>query len=245
MHADAPPDAVERSADRMVPRGGALALALQEAVTVAVRLRADRAVATSSEAFREQIKGLLSGVDRDSRRAGYGGDDVRLAIYAYIAFLDEIVLASRQPMFQGWNRKPLQEEVFGDNVAGETFFRNLTELEPRQDSEDLADVLEVYLTCLLLGFRGRYSADPAALQSIATGLERRIQRIRGAPPFVGPDAPLPSEETVPVSRDPWVQRLVIAAAVTLLVAVALFVLFRILLGSGVDEFQQFAGGMAS
>lgn len=225
-------------------RRGALALSLQEAITIAVRLRSERQVAASSEAFRHQIKDLLGGVDRDARRLGYGGDDVRLAIYAFVAFLDESVLASRQPMFQGWNRRPLQEEIFGDNVAGETFFRNLADLGPRQDSEDLADLLEVYQTCLLLGFRGRYASDPAGLQAVSAGLEGRIRRIRGAPPLVGPDAPLPSGETVPAFRDPWVRRLVVTAGVTLLVAFALWVVFRLSLGSAVGDLRAIAGGRA-
>jgi type VI secretion system protein ImpK len=217
-----------------------MGILLQEAITIAVRLRADRQVAASADAFREQVKGLLSVVDRDARRMGYGGDDVRLSIYAVIAFLDEIVLASRQPMFQGWNRRPLQEEIFGDHVAGETFFLNLAELGNRQDSEDLADVLEVYQTCLLLGFRGKFAANPEGLQGLQSGVAERIQRIRGAPPLVGPDAPLPKGESPPRLRDPWILRLGVATLVVLLLAVALFMVFRWSLGSAVNDLEALA-----
>lgn len=224
-------------------RRGQLALALQEAFTVAVRLRSNRQVAANADAFREHVKSLLSNADRDARRAGYGGDDVRLAVYAYIAFLDESVLSSPQSMFQGWNRRPLQEEVFGDNVAGETFFRNLSELTARQDSEDLADVLEVYLLCLLLGFRGRYGGNPEGLEGLVSSIQERLRRIRGPGPPMGPDWALPAGEVAPSSRDPWLPRLLITAGVTLLVALGLFLVFHLSLRSTVADFRALAGGL--
>ena len=75
-----------------------------------------------------------------------------------VAFLDESVLNSRNPIFADWLRKPLQEELFGTHIAGEVFFQNLQQLLGRSDSQDLADLLEVHYLCLLLGFCGRYSA---------------------------------------------------------------------------------------
>jgi type VI secretion system protein ImpK len=224
-------------------RRGQLALALQEAFTVAGRLRANRQVATSADAFREQIKALLGSADRDARRIGYSGEDVRLAIYAYIAFLDETVLRSSQPMFQGWTRKPLQEEVFGDHVAGETFFRNLDGLMARQDSEEVADVLEVYLLCLLLGFRGRFAANPEGIETAVSRIRERLHRIRGGGPVVGPDGRLPGGESPSTDRDPWLRRLLVAAAVIGGVAVLLFVAFRLSLGSAARDLQALAAGL--
>src|SRR5687767_14449420 len=123
---------------------GELALALQEAFTVAVRLRAGRQVAADAASFRVHVKQLLASADQRARAAGYDGDTVKLAVYAYIALLDESVLNSAQPMFAEWSRQPLQEEVFGEHMAGENFFRTVQELLARQDSEAVADLLEVY-----------------------------------------------------------------------------------------------------
>ncbi|MGH7505688.1 MAG: DotU family type IV/VI secretion system protein, partial [Longimicrobiales bacterium] len=81
----------------MASRRGELALALQEAFTVAVRLRTNRQVAANADAFRAHVKQLLGAADRQARGAGYDADLVRLAVYAYIAFLDESVLNSSQP----------------------------------------------------------------------------------------------------------------------------------------------------
>jgi type VI secretion system protein ImpK len=104
---------------------GDLALALQEAFTVAVRLRAGRQVAADATSFRAHIKQLLGAADQRARAAGYDGDTVKLAVYAFIALLDESVLTSGQPMFAEWARQPLQEEVFGEHMAGENFFRTV------------------------------------------------------------------------------------------------------------------------
>src|SRR5262245_10422656 len=192
---------------------GELALLLQEAFTVAVRLRSGRNTATDSVSFRAHVKQLLAAADQRARVAGYDGESVKLAIYAYIALLDEGVLNSGQPMFADWSRQPLQEEIFGEHIAGENFFRTLQELLGRQDSDHLADVLEVFLLCLLLGCRGRYAlGDPAALTSIAATVREKIQRVRGNTPIeLTPEWKLPQEK-IALMKDAWARRLALIFA---------------------------------
>jgi type VI secretion system protein ImpK len=231
---------------RATDRTGALALALQEAFTVAVRLRANRQVAADAASFRAQVKTLLASADRDARAHGYDPEYVKLAVYAYIAFLDETVLNSTQAMFSAWTRQPLQEEVFGEHMAGENFFRYLTDLLGRQDSAELADLLEVYSLCLLLGFRGKYAAgDPANLQGLAMAVQQKLQRIRG--PRGMPRAwVLPENEVIASAADPWVRRLRNAAAGAFAVALVLYGLYRLLLGGQAgrirDGVAQLIGG---
>ena len=151
-------------------RGAALlALSLQEPFTTIARLRANRQVAADAESFRTRIKQVLAAAEQEARQAGYAARRHSSSpLFAVIAFLDETVLNSGQPMFADWPRRPLQQEVFGVHMAGELFFQYLQQLLGRQDSEDLADVLEVYELCLLLGFKGRYSASHGAeLQVLA------------------------------------------------------------------------------
>jgi type VI secretion system protein ImpK len=164
---------------------------------------------------------------------------VKLAVYAYIALLDESVLTSSHPMFAEWSRQPLQEEVFGEHMAGENFFRNVQDLLGRQDSEAVADLLEVYQLCLLLGFHGRYGhADPAGINAVTARVQDKIRRIRGpAPVELVPDWQLPAHEDVVLGRDPWARRLSIAAAATFGLALVLYVLYRVLLGSGLAELR--------
>src|SRR5918992_465265 len=214
------------------PRRGQLALTLQEAFTAVVRLRANRQVAANVEAFRTQMKQVLAAAEQEARRVGYAGDDVRYALFALIAFIDESVLNSPQPMFADWGRRPLQEEVFGGHTAGELFFQYLQQLLGRQDSEDLADVLEVYQLCLLLGFKGRYSVTHGSeLQVIAGHVAQKIERARGRRGELSPRW-RPSTLAVGAQRDRLVPKLAIGAGAAAGLAALLFLIFTLTLGSG-------------
>src|SRR6476620_3765806 len=160
-------------------RRGRLALVLQEALTTVARLRADKQVATDAESFRSRIKQVLATAEQEGRALGYQAEDARFALFAVIAFLDETVLNSGQPMFATWSSRTLQEEVFGVHMAGELFFQYLQQLLQRQDSADLADMLEVYQLCMLMGFKGRYSATRGSdLQVLERQIAEKMDRIR-------------------------------------------------------------------
>ena len=213
-------------------RTGGLALALQEAFTVVCRIRGNRQVAADAGQFRSHIKGLLGRADEEARGLGYDSGDVKLAIYALVALVDESVLRSPQGIFRDWAGRPLQEEIFGDHMAGETFFKNLAELMRRPDSEALIDLLEVHQLCLLLGFRGRY-ADPndATVSATMSSVQSRIDRVRGRPGGLTDQWRIPTE-TIDVPGDPWVRRLAILAGVAFIGAVGLWLVYQALLGQG-------------
>lgn len=228
------PQAAQPSAAR---RAENLALAFQEMFTVIVRLRSNRQAVTDAEVFRGAMRGALKRAEQDALTRGYSSDDVRIASFALVAFLDESVLNSRKPVFDDWARKPLQEELFGVHMAGEVFFQTLDRLLGRRDSRELADLLEVYELCLLLGYRGRYSiSGPEALRGIRDAVAEKITRIRGPQGALSPAwAPDPG---VPRYSDPWIRRLLYGALACLLLAGALFLAFKLTLGSGVSELRQ-------
>ena len=224
-----------RAAAADASRRGLLALSLQEAFTTVARLRANRQVAADAESFRVRIKQVLAAAEAEARQAGYGADDVRLGLFAVIAFLDETVLNSGQAMFADWPRRPLQEEVFGVHMAGELFFQYLQQLLGRPDSEDVADLLEVYELCLLLGFKGRYSASRGAeLQVLGAQVSEKIERVHGGIGELSP-AWRPSSAEIGQPADRWVPRLIATAAAAVLLAVVLYVGFAISLHSGTAE----------
>ena len=139
-------------------RSDNLALILQEVLTAVVRLRSNRQAVSDANSFRIHMREALKAADQEARKRGYNADTIRDAVFAVVAFLDESILNSRNPLFADWPRKPLQEELFGTHIAGEVFFQNLQRLVGQSDSPELADLLEVYYLCILLGFAGRYSA---------------------------------------------------------------------------------------
>ena len=218
------------------PRTDNLALIFQEVLTAIVRLRTGRQELTDAESFRYSMReAIKSGIQEARNHGGYNAEDIKMATLALVGFLDESVLNLRNPLFADWPRKPLQEELFGIHMAGEMFFRNLEQLMGRADSADLADLLEVHYLCLLLGFGGRYSiGGKAELQTITKATGDRIKRIRGESydPFM---QVLHEPEVVKATEDPWLKKLMIVAAVCLVLTVALFLTMKITLGSSVHE----------
>jgi len=164
-----------------------LAILYEGVFTVIVRMQAQRQLASVAETFRTRIKTVLTEVERDAIAAGYSAHDIRDTHFAVVAFLDSVVLHSNDPVKPEWERQTLQEELFGQTDAGVVFFEKLENFRARGDSAQLADMLEVYLLCLLLGFEGRYSGRlRGELESIAEKVRRRIDDIRGVSDQVSP-----------------------------------------------------------
>jgi type VI secretion system protein ImpK len=221
-----------------------LALLFQEPFTVIARLRSNRQHVSDAESFRQRFKNALATSGQQALHpGGYPAETIKLATFAVVGFHDESILNSRNQIFADWPRKPLQEELFGTHMAGEVFFQNLKTLLTREDSADLADLLEVHYLCLLLGFRGRYSTGPGGdLQTFMRYTAEKIRRIRGPLGDLSPAWAL-GVEPVRAAKDVWTRRFAIAALLSFLVAVGLFVFFWYSLGSGASEIQTMAAQM--
>jgi len=216
-------------------RGWNLALAFQEVFTAIVRLRSNRQQVTNSEAFRGQMKQALQRAEQEARSGGYKAEDVRQVLFAVVAFLDESVLGSRNPVFADWPRLPLQTELFGHQIAGEVVFQELQKTLGRADSAETCDVLEVYGLCLLLGFRGRYAAAGAGdLQSLVTAIQEKLRRVRGPSGPLSPRGLLPSDAVRVAHSDPWVRRLGILTISIVALTLIAFVIFKLVLNSGLS-----------
>lgn len=218
---------------------GRLALAFQEVLTTIGRLRDGRQVPNDVAIFRAHVKSLLASADEEARRIGYPAEFVKTSVYSTVAFLDESMLSTPGALASAWAGRPLQDEIFGDNVAGEAFFQQLQDLLARQDSPYVADVLEVKLLCLYLGFRGRYSASEAAeVQNFMRAAKDKILRIRGATPPLSPQALPPDDEVIERSKDPVQRRLTLAtASAAVAVAVAIVLVRLVSLNPGVRDIR--------
>jgi len=220
-------------------RGWNLALGFQEVFTAIVRLRYNRQSVSNAESFRAQMKQVLRVSEQEARSRGCTEDDVKQAIFAVIAFLDESVLGCRNPVFSDWPRLPLQAELYGHQLAGEVFFQELQKTLNRNDSVETADLLEVYLLCMLLGFKGRYAAG-GDLRSIMASAQDKIRRVRGPLGPLSPRGAIPADAVRLIHTDPWVRRLAISALATTLLAVGLFLILKFSLVSGVSELSSLA-----
>jgi type VI secretion system protein ImpK len=211
-----------------------LSLVFQEALTAIERIRAGREKVPDAESFRAEMRQQFLHANEEGRTRGYSRGDIRLAMFAVIALLDESILNSRNPIFADWPRRPLQQEVFGGHQAGEIFFQNIEGLLAQQDSSVLADILEVYLLCILLGYGGKYSVlGKGELRSISDSIAERVRRIRGTSPLSPSWAPQGGVAAA-AQGDPLLRWLMIGASAFLVLALLLFVIFKVSLSSGVS-----------
>jgi type VI secretion system protein ImpK len=175
--------------------GENLPLLYQGLFTGIVRLQGQRQRLPDGESFRRRTKATLQEIERVAVAGGYDVRDVRDCHFAVIAFLDETILHSKDPVRAEWEQLTLQQDLFGQADAGVVFFEKLEQFRARRDSAQLADVLEVYLLCLLLGFEGRYvGGRRGELEGLMESLRMRIEYIRGpadqiSPPTNSPAAP--------------------------------------------------------
>jgi type VI secretion system protein ImpK len=161
-------------------RSISLTSVFQEALTAIVRVRFRLQTVADADMFRRQMRQLLQAPMQEARNLGYDNQKTQGSVFAVVALLDESVLNLQDPVFAQWARRPLQEELFGGHLAGETFFHNLRSYLSEQDSQQLADVLELHCICLHLGYRGRYAlGDSGELYAMLRQARARIQRIRG------------------------------------------------------------------
>jgi type VI secretion system protein ImpK len=187
-----------------------------------------------------------------AKSLGYSSESNQHAFFAVVSLLDESVLKLQSPAFADWAQRPMQEEMFGHNRAGEVFFDNLRTLLARQDSQETADCLEVYCLCMLLGFKGKYALAAniayvsgqgnggawgqrpgGEIQTLIRQAREKIDRIRGAVTFL-PDAAAPQVKQI-ASVDRWSRGLGIAALILFVLALLAYGGFWFALSSGASH----------
>jgi len=140
--------------------------------------------------FHQRIDHFLSQFENNARNLGKPPAAVGEAKYAFCALMDEIILSSDFSIRESWERAPLQLRLFGEHLAGERFFDKLESL--RLDPATNVEVLEVFYTCLLLGFQGRYLLEGNEKLSYLIGrVGQEITHARGGRSPFSPNWKLP------------------------------------------------------
>lgn len=122
--------------------------------------------------LKKLIQHYIGLYESNCRSIGTSDQHTKDAMYALVALLDETVLSVPGPCRDVWLSSPLQLEYFGDNIAGEGFYRRLDALREQSDSED---VLGIYYLCLSLGFEGKYRImNPEEREKIIADLGERL-----------------------------------------------------------------------
>ncbi len=167
-------------------RPQSLALLYQECITALVRVRAGE-VRVDNASFRTRAKRAIEDAEKRAAELQFDRDDIRRASLAVVGLLDEVALGSGAFDRTDWHRLPLALEMYEEPRAGQVVFSQLEDsLSAGAGTLKQAQLLEVYMVCLLLGFEGRYSGRPDELRAIVDRLRGRIGEIK---PWTGPLCP--------------------------------------------------------
>ena len=127
--------------------------------------------------LRKLIGYYLDLFEKNCKAIGIQSESIRDSKYALVALIDETVLSVPGICRDYWFTRPLQLDLFGDNIAGEEFYNKLQKM--MLEIEVKKDVLEIYYICLSLGFEGRYKIYNAEERvTIMDELGRKLRRTR-------------------------------------------------------------------
>lgn len=200
---------------------------------------------------------LLQAMDAARRENPAQADQ---ALFAVCAFADEVVLASPWPGRSEWMRNKLQQVHFNTVNAGEEFYQRLAtlcgtppreqldmsvfdNLEQKQDP-DRREVLEVYVTCLTLGFTGKFYGN-AGRETLDALTRSNLQLLQGADPTrverIFPEAYAKSTR---LGKRPWLSpglRLVFQFTLPVILAITIYATYASLLSTFVANWLQALG----
>jgi type VI secretion system protein ImpK len=197
-----------------------------------VKDRLDRGESVDIEAVRNELINLVRSEGEGRRLADYSGDGVFLgARFALACWVDELfIIHCPSSWADKWQERILEFEIFKTNVAATKFWEQADIVlrhpgAPRSSITPGADALETFFLCVVLGFRGTYSDNPAKVREYVEEMRPQLTRPTAfqTPRDLGVKtncAPLVGRETL--------RRVVgIYGGVTLVVALLLLVLSRI------------------
>ncbi|OWY37116.1 type VI secretion system protein ImpK [Xenophilus sp. AP218F] len=171
------------------PAAPALREMLEDGIYLLFLLKEGNAPGSAVE-FNRRVDNFLAQFDRNARNFGKDPAAIGQARYAFCALMDEIILSSDFPLRDEWERMPLQLRLFGEHLAGEGFFNRLEQL--RLSPVEHQEELEVFYTCLLLGFKGKYLLEgDEKLGYLMHKLSQEIQQARGGKAEFAPNWQLP------------------------------------------------------
>jgi type VI secretion system protein ImpK len=130
---------------------------------------APQEVLAQAESVADKVAEQLASVARRLAREAMawtgaaGESDIAAAQYAFVALLDELLVFSDWPGHAAWEARPLEIRVFGTRAAGERLPDAIEALLTQRDASQ-RDLANVYLACLMLGFRGRLRGEAGALR---------------------------------------------------------------------------------
>jgi type VI secretion system protein ImpK len=189
-----------------------------EILALIVNLRRTIAFKDHQE-LRSKIKSTFQTMTKEAARLKIPESDVEEVKKLLTAFIDETVLISQWPAKEEWRRSPLALEMFRTVRVGDEVFDRLA--VTRKEEPLRADVLEVYFTCLALGFKGRMIVEgEEALNNLLVSIWNDLQRVRKDreyPPLAPTGLPADAAPNVAAPFNVWLFAGILAASLIVLI----------------------------
>ena len=133
--------------------------------------------------LRDHVMREIASFVQKCQEAGVPAEDIDVARYALAATSDDIVqtIPGNDPQY--WQQFSMAAELLADRSAGIGFFARLEQVI--QLPGQRAHVLELMLTCLALGFEGKYRTEPngqVMLSRLRTEVYQRFRSANNRPP---------------------------------------------------------------
>ncbi len=186
----------------------------------------------------EKTKKLLDSVRANSQVTGKNMDWVADAQYAVVAFVDESINRSEWHGKEEWKRLPLSAMLGLQSNTGVLFFQKLEAW--MQSPSPPAEVLEVFYTCIGLGFQGQYFTQQDTLARIKRELFQVLSEGESPPERLSPNADRKANERIDPGSDsfPWIWLVGIAVG-------ALLIVFLVLKFLSVSEISKLVDALKS
>lgn len=127
----------------------------------------------------ERIKTSLEQACARAARDGHAPERVQDALYAVVAWIDELAMSFPWDGSAAWRLSPLQRHYFSTTRAGAGFFERLQALP-----EQAAQAREVFALMLVAGFQGEFAHRPASeLRQFRNQLLERVASDAGMAPL--------------------------------------------------------------
>lgn len=193
--------------------------------------------AQTQERLSVELIALLDQASNRAREQQFAEAEIREALFALVAWVDETAMSHNWPGADAWRRAPMQRHYFSTSRAGVEFFQRLEALP-----ESAQSAREVFGMVLLGGFQGHYATRPGGeLTNYRRQLLERIVLDNHMPPldaqsqlFPQPQFDLP-QRALHLRRSLPGLSLVLLVAIPLLALCGLYLVLDLALGQQVAD----------
>ena len=227
-------EAVPRGLDDAMPMVGTspLVQAASPVLAAAIRLRG-RPSYPDPAGLRRAMSVAVEEFENRALRTGLDSLSLRAARYALCATIDDIVLSTPWGAASGWSSHSLTSQFHNEVSGGERFYDILDKMERELGRH--GDVVELMYLCLSLGFEGRYRVPQPGGGTLPEFRDNVFRRLKARKPDHERELS-PHWRGVGAGYNPLRNRipLWVIGVATLAIALLLYLLFNLLLGSRSD-----------